>query len=118
MAKEKPLQKSITSAWFLDLCVSWHLYKNCSLFKSTYVKNINSVTVVRKIIKTNKIGTIAIPIANNTTIKLYNIIFALQYNSNLISFSQLRKNKIIYHNNPTLIILMKDRKTVAPAKRE
>lgn len=50
----------------------------------------------------------AIIFAGEIIIKLYNVAFPLQYNSNLILLSQLYKNSIIYHNYLNIIILMKD----------
>ena len=52
------------------------------------------------------------------TIELHNVALVPGYNSNLISFSQLRKSRIIYHNNPTTMTLMKDEKVIVEAKKE
>lgn len=76
MAKEEHLQKSIASTWFLDSYISRHLYNDHNLFKNTHTKSIVFVIAAGQIIKTNKIGTIAIPFAGGTMIGLYNIAFA------------------------------------------
>lgn len=76
MAKEEPLQKSIASTWFLDSYTSRHLYNNRSLFNNTHAKSIVFVTAAGQIIKTNIIGTLAIPLTGGTMIEHQNVMFA------------------------------------------
>lgn len=89
-----------------------------SLFKSTRAKSIDFVTAAGQILRTNQIGTVAIPLATGTTIELHNVAFAPQCDSNLISLGQLRESGITYHDNPTEMTLMKDGQVIANAKRE
>lgn len=112
------MQKSIASAWFLDSCASRYSCNNRSLFKNTHAKSIDFVTAVGQIIRTNEIGTVAILLTGGTTIELHNVAFAPQCDSNLISLGQQRKSGITYHDDPTMMILIKDGKAIVHAKRE
>ena len=51
-------------------------------------------------------------------IELYNVAFVSQYNLNLILLRQLRVNGITYHNQPDVMMLMKDGRAVTYARRE
>lgn len=51
-------------------------------------------------------------------IKLHNITLAPEYDSNLISLGQLCKSGMTYHDNPTTMILMKDKNIIAEAKKK
>lgn len=102
----------------MDSCISQHLYNNHKLFKSTYVKNIDFVTTGGQIIRTDKVRNIAIFLVGGFIIKIHNIIFTLQYNSNLILLGQLHKNRIIYYDNTNIMILIKNKKAIKYAKKE
>lgn len=59
----------------------------------------------------------SISLADINNIELYNVALALGYNSKLIFFKKLRKNKIINHNNLIAMVLMKNKKVIAKIKR-
>lgn len=113
-----PLQKTTSSTWFLDSCAPRHLCNNRSLFRSTQARSIDFVTAAGQIIRTNEIGTVAIPLSGGKTIELHNVAFAPECDSNLISLGQLRESGITYHDDPTMMTLMKDGSAIAHAKRE
>ena len=76
MAKKQQLKKVDTNIWFLNLYASRHLCNNCKLFRSTHAKNIDFLTAAGQVIRTNKIGTVAIPLLNGKTIELHNVAYA------------------------------------------
>lgn len=71
-----------------------------------------------QIIRTKEIGTVLISLAGEDNIKLHNIALTPGYDSNLISLGYLHESKIIYHNNPAVMILMRNGKVIARAKRD
>lgn len=114
----KKLQKLDTKTQFLDLCTFRYLCNNRKLFLNTKAKSIDFIIAVGQIIQTEKIGTMTIPLAESSTIELHNIVLALGCNFNLILMGQICKSGILYHNNPTIMILMRNRKIIIEAKRE
>lgn len=51
-------------------------------------------------------------------IKLHNIALTLRCNPNLISLGQLYESKIIYHDNPIIMTLIRNGKVIIKAKRK
>lgn len=119
MVKEQGLKKTSqpNSPWFLDSCASRHLCNNCRLFSSTRAKSIDFVTAAGRVIRTEEIGTVSIPLAGGTTIELHNVALASDCDSNLISLGQLQESGITFHDNPTTMTLMRGGKIMAHAKR-
>lgn len=70
----------------------------------------------KKIITSQDVNTIAILLSNNKSIKLLNVIFVLEYKSNLISLSQLQNTSFIYYDKSIRMILMRREKIIAYAK--
>lgn len=62
------------------------------------------------IIRLKKVDTIQLALINRLDITLSNVVFTLRCNSNLISLNQLREARILYHNYPENIILIKTKK--------
>ncbi len=61
---------------------------------------------------------ISIPSTGSTTIKLYNVALAPNYNSNLILLGQLQKSGIIYYDSPNAMMLMRKGRIIAQARRD
>ena len=114
----KKLQKLYTKTCFLDLYAFCYLCNNWKLFSNTKAKSIDFVIAVEQVIKIEKIGIISILLAKSNIIELHIIILAPKYNFNLISLSQLCKNRIKYYDNLMIITLIKNRKVITEAKRE
>ena len=68
---------------------SWHLYNDQQIFTNMHVKNINFVTAANQIIWKEEISIILVPLLSDMTIKLHNVILALNYNLNLISLDHV-----------------------------
>ena len=120
MVKEqRDLQRTLqlSSFWFLDSCASPHLCNDRRLFTNTRAKSINFITAAGQVIRTEEIDTVSIPLADGTTIKLHNVTLAPGCDSNLILLGQLRESGITYHDDPSLMTLMRGNKTIARAKR-
>lgn len=115
---KKQLQKVDTDIWFLDSYASRYLCNNRKLFSNTKAKSIDFVMAAGQVIQTEEISTISISLAENNTIKLYNVALAPGCNSNLILFSQLRESRITYHDSPSAMTLIRDGKVITEAKRE
>lgn len=62
-------------------------------------------------------GHMSISLADGTTIKLQNVGLVPVCNSNLILLGQLQENGITYHDDPSLMTLMRGGKTIARAKK-
>lgn len=63
-------------------------------------------------------GIVTLPMQGKKIIMiLLNIIYAPKKNSNLISFGQLHKSEILYHDQPNFIIVKKERNTLVVANR-
>lgn len=57
------------------------------------------MTAAGQVIQINKIGTFAIPLSGGKTIKLHNIAYAPECNTNLISLGQVCKSGILFYAN-------------------
>lgn len=71
------------------------------------------ITTGKKVIQSKQIRTICILLFGRKSIKLLNIVLVLKFNSNLISFEQLRKTDIMFHDNSSYMMLTKDGKIIA-----
>lgn len=76
------------------------------------------MTAAGQVIQINKIGTVAILLSNAKTIRLYNVAHTSKCNSNLISFSQLRKNGILFRDDPMTITLTREEKVITYTKQK
>lgn len=75
------------------------------------------MTIASQIIWIEEIDTMLIPLSRNTIIEFHNIALAANCNLNLISLSKLQESRITYHNNPTIITLMRSGKIIANGKK-
>ena len=64
------------------------------------------------------IGTIAILLANGSTIKLERVAYAPKCDSNLISLGQLRDSKITFVNNADVMTLLQGISSIANVRRD
>ena len=108
--------EKMRGTWYPDLCASQHFCNHKKLFKDLWPLCIDFIIAVGKIIQTKQVGKVSIPLKTGQ-FDLQNVILVRKCNSNLISPSQLRKTVTIFHDNPTNIVLMKDRKRIAHAKK-
>ncbi len=76
--EQRLLKLGTNSTWFLDLCISYHLCNDQTLFSNLKAKSINFVRAVRQLIRIEKIGAVAILL--QTTITLSYIILHLLLN--------------------------------------
>lgn len=74
--------------------------------------SIKFITTSKRIIYLQKFSTVLILLSNNQSIKLLNIIFILECESNLISFGQLQDIDFTYYNELIKITLMRRGKSL------
>lgn len=118
MVRKQRLQKLGTNnTWFLDSYLSHHLCNNRTLFSDLKAKSIDFVTAAGQVIRTEEIGTVAIPLADGNNMEPHNVALAPGCDSNLISLGQLRETEITYHDNSTTMTLIRQGKVIAHAKR-
>lgn len=75
------------------------------------------MTAAGQVIQIKEIGTVSILLAGNTTIKLHNIALTLRYNSNLILLGQIQESDITYHNNTSIMTLLRSSKVIIHTRR-
>ena len=75
--------------------------------------NIEFGTTDKKIIYFHEVDILIIFLSNNKSINLFNIVFVLEYKSNLIFFGQLRKTGFTYQNKSIRMSLIRKGKIVA-----
>ncbi len=75
------------------------------------------MTAAGQVIRIEEIGNVSIPLADGNNIELKNVALAPGCDSNLISIGQLQETGITYHDNPTAMTLMQQRRVIARAKR-
>lgn len=118
IVKKHRLKKlRVGDIWFLELYVFRHLSSNWKLFSNLRVKSIDFMTVAGQVIRTEKIGTVSIPLAKNNEITLQYVALAPGSDSNLISFGQLQETEIIFHDDLTVMTLMKNSKIITQVKK-
>lgn len=98
--------------------MSCYQSNNPSLFTNQRAKSIDFVIAIKQVIRTEKISTVLISLVDCSKIKLQNIALAPECDSNLVSFSQLRETEIIFHDNPTTITVMNNRKIIILVKKD
>lgn len=76
------------------------------------------MTAASQVICIEEIGTVSILLVNGNTIELQNVALAPDYDLNLISLGQLWESGITYHNNPSIMTLMRNGEIIALARRE
>ncbi len=107
MAKEKFNLQAPKGIWYLDLYASHHLTNNKDLFIDEFrPKYLDFTTVGEQILYAKSIGTIAIPLANGSTVKLAGVAYTPECDSNLISLSQLHNSKITFVDNADAMTLV------------
>lgn len=95
------------STWYLDSYAFGHLTNNKKLFnKELKAKTLDFTIASGQIFWVKSVGTIVISLTNRT-IKLEDVAYAPDHDTNLVSFGQLCKNNITFVNNKDYIILMK-----------
>lgn len=105
--------------WYLDLCAFRHLINNKDLFvKKLYPKCLDFTTTGGQILWAEGIGTIAIPLSDGSLLKLQDIAYAPDNDSNLISLGQLRDSNITYVDNSKAMILMQTGHLITHTKRD
>lgn len=70
------------------------------------------MTAGKDIIRLREVGTIQLLLKNRSEMILFNVAFALRYDSNLISLGQVREARISYHNHPNNMILKQSRSII------
>lgn len=118
MVKESKIQAS-RETWYLDSCASRHLTNNKDLFiDDLRPKCLDFTTAGGQVLRTESIGAIAIPLAEGSSIKLRDVAYAPDCNSNLILLGQLRDSGITYVDNAEAMTLVQSGPTVAQARRD
>ena len=110
------LKKHQKRTWYLDSEASRHLCNDRSLFSNLRPMSIDFVKAGKKIICSEEMGTVSIPLADVRSIKLLDTALVPEYDSNLISLGQLRETGITFHDNPSHLTLMRRRVVIAKAK--
>lgn len=105
--------------WYLDLYALHHLTINKNLFiKELKSKYLDFTTIDGQILCSKSFGTIVISFINNLSIEFSNIVYACNYNSNLISLGQLCKSGITYINNINIRTLMQSGQPIAHERKD
>ena len=108
---------SAKRTWYLDSRASRYLCNDRSLFSNLRPISIDFVTAGKKIIRSKKIGTVSIPLADGRSIELLDTAFVLECDLNLISLGQLHETGITFHDNPSHMTLMRHEVVIEKAKR-
>ncbi len=105
--------------WYLDSCASRHLTNNKNLFVNDLrPKCLDFTTAGGQILRAEGIGTIAIPLSDGSSLRLRDVAYAPDCDSNLISLGQLRESDITYVDNSKAMTLMQAGHAIAHAKRD
>lgn len=103
--------------WYLDLYTSQNFTNNKDLFvKELRPQYLNFKTAGDRIFQVKRIGMIIIPISDGSSLKLWDVAYAPDCNSNLISLGQLHDSNITYVDNSEAIILMQAEHPIAYTK--
>lgn len=118
MVKESKMQAP-KGTWYLDSCASRHLTNNKDLFiDDLQPKCLDFTTARGQILRAESIGTIAIPLANGSSIELRNVVYAPDCDSNLISLGQLRDSGIKYIDDNEAMTFVRSGRIIAQARRD
>lgn len=118
MVKESKMQAP-RDLWYLDSCASRHLTNNKDLFiEDIRPKCLDFNTAGGQILQAESIGTIAIPLADGSSLKLRNVAYAPDCDSNLISLGQLCDSNIVYVDNAKAMTLMQSGQPIAHTRRD
>ncbi len=93
--------------WYLDSEASRHLYNDRNLFSNLQPMSIDFATAGKKIIRSEEICTVSIPLADRRSMELLNTALVQECGLNLISLRQLHETGITFHDNPSHITLMR-----------
>lgn len=94
------------NVWYLDLYISWHLTNDKDLFIDDFCpKCLDFTTIGGQILQTENIDTIAISLTNRLSLKLCNVVYISDCDSNFILLGQLCESKIIYVDNSDIMTL-------------
>lgn len=72
---------------------------------------------IGQIIRIKEVGTISILLTGRRTIELHNVALAPNCDLNLISLEQLRESGILYHDNPSIMTLIRGGEIIAHFKK-
>ena len=118
MVKESKMQAP-RDIWYLNLCASRHLTNNKDLFiEELRPKCLDFTTAGSQILRAESIRTIIISLADRSSLKLRNVAYAPDCDSNLISLGQLCDSNIVYVNNAEAMTLMQSGQPIAHARRD
>lgn len=103
----------------MDSCASRHLTNDKELFVGDLkAKSLDFTTASGQTLRAESIGTIVIPLANGTSIKLEGVAYAPECDANLISLGKLRENNIMFVDNEDNMTLMQGGQEIARARRD
>ena len=109
--------QALRDVWYLDSGAFRRLTNNKNLFiEELQPKCLDFTTAGGQILWAERIGTIAIPLADGSLLKLRNVAYAPNCDSNLISLGQLRDSNIVYVNNAEAMTLMQSGQPIAHAR--
>lgn len=118
MVKKTKMQ-ALRGTWYLDSCASRHLTNNKDLFiDNLRPKCLDFTTAGGQVLRAESIGTIAIPLADGSSIELRDVAYAPDCDSNLISLGQLRDSGITYVDDAEAMTLVQSGRTIAQARRD
>lgn len=90
-------QQAPEGIWYLDSYTSYHLTNNKDLFVDELRPKCLDFTIANgQTLRTKNVVTITILLVNRSSIKLEGVVYAPEYDSNLILLGQLRDNNITY----------------------
>lgn len=118
MVKESRMQAP-KGTWYFDSYTSHHLTNNKDLFiDDLQLKYLDFTTAGGQILCAESIGTIAIPLADRSSIELHNVAYAPDCDSNLILLGQLRDSGIKYIDNNEAMTLVQSGRIIAQTRRD
>lgn len=109
MVKKSKIQ-ALQNVWYLDSCVFHYLINNKNLFiEKLWLKYFNFTTAIGLILWAKSIRTIVILLVDGSLLKLRNVTYTLDYNSNLIFLGQHYDSNIIYVDiSKTITLIQSD----------
>ena len=117
MVKESR-QQAPKRVWYLDSCAFRHLTNNKDLFiKELRPKCLDFTNANGQTLRAKSIGTIAIPLDDESSIRLEGVAYAPKCDSNLIFLRQLHDSNITYVDNPDAMTLMHGGQAIAHARQ-
>lgn len=81
----RTVDKKQSGVWYLDFCISKHIFNSQDTFTDLWVKTYEFVTAWKDIIWSEQVEIITLLLKNSSELIISNIAYAPKYDSNFIS---------------------------------